>query len=330
MAQKAENVRIEGRELKITRPEKVLFPEDGITKGDLISYYQKAGAWMLPHLRHRTLAMERYPDGIDQAGFYQKAVGPYYPDWIRTLTVKKAGGTVTQVICDDLSTLMYLANQACITPHTWLSRVDKLDQPDQMIFDLDPTGDDFSWVISAAHSLKELLEEVGLPGYLKATGSYGLHVVVPLDRRADFDSVREFARELAEIVVNQDVTRYTMEQRKNKRRGRVFIDTNRNAYAQTAVAPYAVRARRGAPVSVPLDWDELGTKGIRPDGYTIKTVLARLEKIEDPWRDFWQRAASIDRARRKLEEIYDTHGISPKEKIRRHAGARRPRSHVAA
>jgi bifunctional non-homologous end joining protein LigD len=191
-----------------------------------------------------------------------------------------------------------------------------------MIFDLDPSGDEFSWVVSAARSLKELLDEVELPAYLKATGSRGLHVVVPLDRQADFDSVREFARDLAEIIVNRDPARYTMEQRKNKQGGRVFIDINRNAYAQTAVAPYAVRARRGAPVSILLAWGELGKKALRPDGYTLK----RLERIDDPWKDFWRRATSIGHARRKLEKIYDTRRISQEEKVQGHTGTRRTRS----
>jgi bifunctional non-homologous end joining protein LigD len=300
----AEILRLEGHDVGITRPEKVLFPKDGITKGDLVRYYQRISRWMLPHLAGRPLALQRYPDGIDQPSFFQKAAAPYYPAWIRKVTVPKIGGTVRHVVCDDVATLVYLANQACITPHTWLSQADKLRLPDQMVFDLDPSTEDLASLIDAAHALKDVLDEMELPAYLKATGSRGLHVVVPLDRKLDFDSVRAFARQVAEIVVNRDPARFTIEQYKNKRRGRVFIDTNRNAYAQHAVALYAVRARNGAPVSVPLEWAELRKKNFRPDGVTMQTIFDRLDRIQDPWKDFRRHATSLDKAQRQMEGIH--------------------------
>lgn len=278
----AEVLRIDGREVNVTRPEKVLFPEDGITKGDLIRYYQRISPWMLPHLEGRPLVMQRFPDGIDHGGFFQKAAAPYYPAWIRTVTVQKAGGTVRHVVCDDTATLVYLANQACVTPHIWLSRVDQIQNPDQMIFDLDPSTEDVAAVVDAALVLKSLLDDLELHAFLKTTGSRGLHVAVPLPRDQNFDSVRAFARNVAEIVISRDPARYTLEQYKSKRRGRVFIDVNRNAYAQTAVAVYAVRARKGAPVSVPLHWNEVREKHFRPDGITMHTVFQRLESIADP------------------------------------------------
>ena len=182
-------------EVKITHPEKILFPEDDLTKQDLIDYYQRIAPWILPHLRDRPLAMERYPDGIEEPGFFQKAASFYYPAWIKTVTVKKMGGTVRHVVCDDTATLVYLANQACVTPHIWLSQADKLDDPDQMMFDLDPSGDSLEPVKAAVQSLKELLDQPGLPAYVKTTGSPGLHVAVPLKRSEGFDSVRTFVRE---------------------------------------------------------------------------------------------------------------------------------------
>lgn len=166
-----------------------------------------------------------------------------------------------------------------------------------MIFDLDPSTEDIAPVIDAARLLKSMLDELELPAFLKATGSRGLHVAVPLRRKQDFDSVRAFARGVAERIIARDPERYTLEQYKKNRRGRVFIDVNRNAYAQTAAAVYAVRARKGAPVSAPLQWNEL-RKGFRPDGITIQTVFERLEQIEDPWKDFWRRATSLDKANR--------------------------------
>ena len=294
-------VRIGRREVKITRPEKVLFPEDGITKGDLIEYYSRIASWILPHLRGRPLALERYPDGINQPGFFQKSASPYYPSWIRMVTVKKVGGTVKHVVCDDTATLVYLANQACVTPHIWLSRIDRLNCPDQMVFDLDPSGENFEPVKATARALKKLLDQLGLPAYLKTTGSRGLHVAVPLKRSEDFDSVRAFARELAGVIVDQDPEQRTLEQLKAQRRGRVFLDINRNAYAQLVAPAYAVRARRGAPVSIPLEWDELQRKSLRPDGFTIGNVVARLNKAGDPWKDFWRRGVSLSHARQQLQ-----------------------------
>ena len=295
-------VRIGRREIEITRPEKVLFPEDGITKGDLIGYYARIAPWMLPHLRDRPLTLERYPDGIHKQRIFQKEVSSYFPKWIRRVTVKKVGGTVTHVVCNDTATLVYIANQACVTPHIFLSRIAKLEVPDQMVFDLDPQGEDFELVRATAQAFKQLLDELELPAYLKTTGSRGLHVVVPLRRREGFDSVRNFARELAGIVVRQAPEERTLESLKVKRGSRVFIDTNRNAYAQLVAPAYAVRARKGAPVSVPLDWSELKKKSLRSDGVTIRSIFDRLEKVEDPWADFWRSGVSLARARRRLTQ----------------------------
>jgi bifunctional non-homologous end joining protein LigD len=300
MAAEAALVRVGRHEIEITRLEKVLFPEDGITKGDLIDYYTRIAPRILPHLRNRPLTLERYPDGIHKQRIFQKEASSYFPRWIRRVTVKKVGGTVTHVVCNDIATLVYLANQACVTPHILLSRIDKLDVPDQMVFDLDPQGEDFEPVRSTARAFKELLDDLELPAYLKTTGSRGLHVVVPLQRREGFDSVRNFARDLARIVVSQAPEERTLEPLKANRGGRVFIDTNRNAYAQLVAPAYAVRARRGAPVSVPLDWRELRKKSLRSDGVTIRTVFDRLMKVGDPWADFWRSGVSLASARRRL------------------------------
>jgi bifunctional non-homologous end joining protein LigD len=215
--------------------------------------------------------------------------------------VKKVGGIVTHVVCNDTATLVYVANQACLTPHIFLSRLDKLDHPDQLVFDLDPQGDDFEPVRSTARAFKQLLDEFELPAFLKTTGSRGLHIVIPLQRREGFDSVRDFARELARIVVGQAPDERTIEQLKANRGGRVFIDTNRNAYAQLVAPAYAVRPRKGAPVSTPLHWKELSNKSLRSDSVTIRTIFDRLEKVGDPWIGFWRSGVSLVQARRKLE-----------------------------
>jgi bifunctional non-homologous end joining protein LigD len=304
MPEREQIIRVGRHDVKVTRPEKVLFPGDDIKKRDLVDYYRRIAPWIAPHLRERPLTLERYPDGIEETRIIQKSVSAYYPGWIKTVTVKKVGGTVRHVVCDDEATLAYLANQACITPHIWLSRTDKLDFPDQMVFDLDPSGADFAPVKASAQSVRKLLEQFQLPAYVKTSGSRGLHVVVPLRRDSDFDSVRAFARRIAEIAVEQDPRHRTLEARKNQRRGRVYVDINRNAYAQTVAPAYAVRARPGAPVSAPLDWHELQKRDLRPDGVTIRTVFARLEKVDDPWKGFSGSAVSLAKVQPKLQDRY--------------------------
>jgi len=295
-------VTVDGHTVDISHPDKVLFPDDGITKTDLVAYYRRIADRMLPYVRGRPLHMQRFPDGIDGEEFQQKRVPDYFPSWIsRVRVLRKGGGSLTHAVIDNAATLVYLANQAVITPHVWLSRVEAFDRPDQMIFDLDPAGDDFALVRATARGLKALLEELGLVPFVKTTGSRGLHVVVPLNARAGFDDVRAFAREVAEVMVRQDPRRLTMEPRKENRKGRLFIDTGRNGYAQTAVAPYAVRARRRAPIALPIDWDEVRNPSLRPDGATIKTVWRRLGRRKDPWAEMGKGARSLAEARQTLE-----------------------------
>jgi bifunctional non-homologous end joining protein LigD len=260
---------------------------------------------MLPYLAARPLVLERFPDGIASPGFVQKAAAAHYPSRIKTATVKKVGGTVRHFVCGDVATLTYLANQACITFHTWLSRVGAIDSPDQMIFNFDPSRDgDVAGAVGGALVLKEILDDLELPAYVKSSDSRGVHVVVPLEAREDFEFVRDFARRLAAVIVDRDSSRYTLEQYKKNRRGRVFIDINRNAYAQTAAAPYSVRPRAGAPVSVPLHWSELRKKSFRPDAVIIRNIFDRFESVDDPWKRFWRDAASLEHAARKLEGVH--------------------------
>jgi bifunctional non-homologous end joining protein LigD len=298
-------VELDSHEIAITRPAKVLFPQDGITKGELIEYYARIAPVMLPHLRDRPLVMQRYPDGLDGPGFIQKSVATYYPKWIRRVTVRKVGGVVVHAVAADAATLVYLANQACVSFHTWLSRANQVERPDQIVWDFDPSRDtDLAGVVAGALALKELLEELNMPAYARATGSRGVHVVVPLTAKQDFDTVRSFSRRLAGILVDRDPARFTLEQRKADRGGRIFIDTNRNGYAQSAIATYSVRARAGAPVAVPLDWSELRKKSFRPDAYNIRNVFQRLQKFPDPWKDFRRRAVSLQAAGRRLDRLH--------------------------
>lgn len=283
----------------------MLFPGAGVTKGELVDYYREIADPMLPYLRDRPVSMHRFPDGIEGEGFYQKEIPDYFPDWIQRVTVKKEGGEVTHVLCQDAATLVYLANQACITPHVWLSRRDELDRPDRMIFDLDPPGQDFAPVRRAARALHDLLEELGLVPFAMTTGGRGLHLVVPLDRSADFDAARGFARDLAELLARRDPERLTTEPRKEKRKGRLFVDVLRNAYAQTGVPPYAVRPRPGAPVAMPIAWDELGDPKLRGDRYDTRNAFHRLGRVEDPWKGMARRARSLRGPREKLDALLE-------------------------
>jgi bifunctional non-homologous end joining protein LigD len=296
-----EVVRVAGREIRITRPGKILFPGDGITKRELVEYYHRISGKMVPLLRGRPLSFQRYPDGIEGKSFFQQAAPWYTPPWVHTVTVPKQGGRIRHILCDDGAALVYLANQACITIHAWLSRVEHLELPDMMVLDLDPPAGDFGAVKQAARIMKALLDELALPAFLKTTGSRGLHVVVPLKPEESFDAVRAFARAVATAAAERDPGLLTIEQRKDKREGRVFLDTNRNSQAQTAAPAYTVRARKGAPVSAPLDWQELDDDGLRPDGYTIRNLFERIESRPDPWQDFRKHAATLAEARRRLE-----------------------------
>jgi bifunctional non-homologous end joining protein LigD len=279
------------RKVEISRAEKPLFP-CGITKAELASYYEQLAGAMLPHLRDRPLNLERYPDGIEGERIIQQRAGKHFPRWIRRARVgKEGGGTVEHVVARDAATLVYLADQACITPHGWLSRADKPDRPDRLIIDLDPSDGTPADVRRGAVTIGELLGELGLEPWAMSTGSRGYHIVCPLQRRAGFDEVRELARGIAELAVRREPRLFTIEQRKAKRRRRILIDVMRNAYAQSAVAPYAVRARPDAPVATPLHWDELSDRATRPDRFTLNTLGERLERDGDPWRDIDARPA---------------------------------------
>ncbi|MFG3280757.1 non-homologous end-joining DNA ligase [Streptomyces sp. NPDC048111] len=294
-------VRAGRRTVRVSRPEKVLFPDDGITKGDLAEYYRAVAQRALPHLRGRPLMLERHPDGVTGGSFMQKDVPEYFPDWIGRAELPKEGGTVTHVLCDDTSTLVYLAGQGVLTLHRWLSRADRPDHPDRLVFDLDPHGDDFGEVRFAARQLHDLLDELGLPSTVMTTGSRGLHVIVPLDRKAPFDDVRAFARASADVLAARHPDRLTTAPRKEAREGRLYLDIQRNAYAQTAVAPYSVRALPGAPVAAPLAWDEVDDPGLDARRWTLATVTDRLD--QDPWHDAPGRGRSLAPARRRLDAL---------------------------
>jgi bifunctional non-homologous end joining protein LigD len=290
--------------VEITHPDKPLFPADGVTKGELAGYYERVAEWMLPHIKGRPLSLQRFPAGIGQRGFFHKDVPDYFPAWVRRVEAAKHGGSVTHAIANDARTLVYLVGQNTITPHVWLSRADRIHQPDRIVIDLDPApGSDFADVRSAARSAGELVREVGLEPFAQVTGSKGIHVWTPIQRRVDFDEAKEFADGLAELLAARHPDALTTEFRKEKRDGRILVDVLRNRYAQTVVPPYAVRPRAGAPVATPIEWDELSDARLRPDRWNIRTSLGRLERKGDPWSEMSAYARGLSAPAKRLRAL---------------------------
>lgn len=298
-------VRAGRRTVEVHRPDKVLFPGGGAgkeyTKADLVDYYRAVAPFMLPHLRGRPLMLERYPDGVGGPTFMQKNTPDGYPDWISRVQVSKEGGTVRHTVCDDTATLIYLADQACLTLHRWLSRVGRVDHPDRMVFDLDPSGDDFAPVHEAAWLLAEVLDELKLPSALMTTGSRGLHVVVPVKGHHGFDEVREFAKDVADTLVAGHPEKFTTAARKKDRGDRLYLDIQRNAYAQTAVVPFTVRAKPGAPVATPMSWTQLDDPGLDARRWTIADAVDQART--NPWAGVMSKGRALGPARRRLNVL---------------------------
>ncbi|HEU4400372.1 MAG TPA: non-homologous end-joining DNA ligase [Actinomycetota bacterium] len=293
--------------VQVTHPDKVLFPDDGITKADLVDYYQTVAPLMLPLVSGRPVAMQRFPNGIGRGGFYQKQVAEYFPDWIERVTAPNrrtrqatTRDEVTYMVCRSPDDLVYLANHACITPHVWLSRAPDIYRPDQMVFDLDPASTDPRVLRLAAATLHDLLDELGLPSFLKSSGSRGLHVVVPLVPAAETDAVKVFSMAVAEVLAARHPDDLTTEARIADRHDRLYLDIGRNGYAQHMAAPYAVRALPGAPVSVPLEWSELDE--FDPRRHRLRTIAERLA-LPDPWADLSGTACTLDQAHARLAEL---------------------------
>ena len=283
----------------ITHPEKVLFPEDGITKGTVAAYYESVAPWLLPHIASRPLTMERYPAGIHQKGFFHKSVSKGFPAWLERVDVPKKDGTVHHPIVRDLRSLLWVVNQNSITLHVWPSRAPNLYQPDICVFDLDPADDRPEFLRDAALRLRDLLAELGLRSWIKTSGSKGFHIVVPLDGGSDFGEVERFAHTVGSVLVARHPAELTQEFHKVDRAGRILVDTGRNGYSATFAAAYSVRPKLAAPVSAPCTWEEVERGEIGPRSVTVLTMAARLAAAGDPWADMDARslAPAIERLR---------------------------------
>lgn len=284
----------------ITHPEKVLFPDDGITKGDLASYYEMMTPVMLPHVRGRPLTMERYPAGIGKKGFWQKDVSRGFPEWLERVEVLKKGGVVHHPVITGTRSLLWVTNQNTITHHVWTSRVPRLEYPDLCVFDLDPPEGDAADVGSAAIGLRDLLRDLGLPSWVKTSGSKGFHIVVPVDGRTHIDLVARFADALGTVFVSLAPDRLTREFSKADRDGRIYVDTGRNGYTATFAAAYTVRAKRGAPVSAPCAWEEIERGEVTPRTFTLRNMPERIATTGDLWADMRRRGRSLERPMERL------------------------------
>lgn len=290
--------------LEITSANRILFPRDVITKEQLIEHYIRCAKYIVPHTKNRLLTMHRFPGGIDHEGFYQKNAADYFPSWIKTKAIEHEERTVRYVIGNNAATLAYLANQACITFHLWLSKITAIHRPDRIIFDLDPSGNNFHEIRHAALNLKQLLEdELGLISFVMTTGSRGLHVLVPIRQNYDFDMIHTFAHDVAQVLVWRNPKQLTLEIRKNKREGKILVDYMRNSFSATTVAPYSVRAKDGAPIAAPLHWDEVYDKTLHPQKYTMQNIASRLATIGDPWHGIMRKSRSLRKARATLSLI---------------------------
>jgi bifunctional non-homologous end joining protein LigD len=302
--------RTQSETVTITHPEKVLFPDDGITKGEMAEYYEMIAPAMLPHIRARPVTLERYPRGIGQKGFMQKNVAKGFPAWLERAEVPKKDGTVRHPLVSDTRSLLWLANQNCVTPHVWTSRAPELYRPDLCVFDLDPSNDDAVRLRDAALGLRGLLAEVGLPSWIKTSGSKGYHIVVPVapsSGKEGFGEAWRFADAVGRLFVQRDPVNLTLEFSKADRGERIYVDTGRNGYSATFAAAYAVRAKRGAPVSAPCRWEEVerGTAG--PRTFTMRAMAARTDRVGDLWTDLHDHPCSLggpmDRVTRELGSV---------------------------
>lgn len=295
----ADEVRAGRRSIPISHADRVVFPQAKVTKLDLARHYAAVAGVMVPHVRDRPLAVQSFPQGVEGKGFFVKNAAKHFPDWIKTANVpKREGGALRQVLANNAETLVYLAGQNAITPHIWTARADRLEQPDRVVFDLDPAQQRFAEIRAVARDLGDLLRDLGFEPFAMTTGSRGLHVDVAIRRGPTYAEVNAWAREVATGFAASEPERLTTEFRIEKRGGRLFVDAHRNAYAQHAVAPYAVRALPKAPVATPLRWEELSDRRLGPQRWTVKTIQDRLADGGDPWEGIARTAIRLPAASR--------------------------------
>jgi bifunctional non-homologous end joining protein LigD len=296
----------ETKTVKLSSPDRVLFPDDGITKGDVFAYYEQVANTLVPHLRDRPFTMKRYPHGITGEVFFQKQAPKHLPDWIPTRqfrTWRREGGSrlVDFALVNSPEAVLFMVQNNCIDMNAWYSRVDKPHRPDFVLFDLDPPDGGFELAIEVAQLIRELLDDVGLPGYVKTSGADGIHVVAPIARRATFEQTYAFAEQASRLLEERHPGKVTTEWLKKKREG-VLVDHRQNGWGKTIASVYSVRPKPGAPVSTPLHWDEL-TPGVRPRDFSMEVALGRIERHGDLFAPVLEEPRPLGSAAAKLERL---------------------------
>ncbi len=319
-------IRKANREVRLSSADRVLFPDDGITKGDLFEYYEQVAPSLLPHLRDRPFTMKRYPHGIDGEVFFQKQAPKHLPNWIATRQFRTwprrgaAGGRTGEArtsserqaqapasrlvdfaLVNSVEAVLFMVQNNCIDMNAWYSRVDKPDRPDFVLFDLDPPDGGFVDAIRVAHLIRELLEQLGLPGYVKTSGADGIHVVAPITRRSTFQQTYDFAERASRLLEHRHPGLVTTEWLKKKRRG-VLVDHRQNGHGKTIASAYSVRPKPGAPVSTPLRWEEL-TEDVRPRTFGMREALARVEQHGDLFEPVLEDPRPLAPAAKALEKL---------------------------
>jgi bifunctional non-homologous end joining protein LigD len=294
--------------VNLTSPERVLYPDDGITKGDVFAYYERVGTTLVPHLRERPFTMKRYPHGITGEVFFQKQAPRGMPDWIPTRqfrTWRREGGSrlVDFPLVNSTEAVLYMVQMNCVDMNAWYSRVDKPHRPDFVLFDLDPPDGGFELAIEVAHLIHELLDEVDLPGYVKTSGADGIHVVAPITRRSTFEQTYQFAERASRLLEQRHPGKITTEWLKKKREG-VLVDHRQNGWGKTIASVYSVRPKPGAPVSTPLRWDEL-TADVRPPDFPMEVALERIDRHGDLFAAVLEDPRPLSPAAKALDRLYD-------------------------
>jgi len=298
----------EAKTVNLSSPERVLFPDDGVTKGDVFEYYQEVAPTLIPHLRDRPFTMKRYREGIKGQPFFQKQAPKGMPSWIPTRqfrTWPREGGSrlVDFPLVNSREALLWMVQMHCIDMNAWYSRVDKPHRPDFVLFDLDPPDDGFALAIEVAHLIRELLDEIDLPGYVKTSGADGIHVVAPITRRSTFEQTYALAERASRLLEQRHPGKVTTEWLKKKRQG-VLVDHRQNGWGKTIASVYSVRPKPGAPVSTPLRWEEL-TKDVRPGDFTMQVALDRIEEHGDLFAPVLEDPRPLGPAAKALERLYD-------------------------
>jgi DNA ligase D len=293
---------------ELTHLDKIYWPDDQITKGDLLEYYSKIAPYILPYLKNRPLSLRRQPNGIDEPGFFQKDAGDHVPDWIKTVEIhaESTGKMVNYFVCNDLESLLYIANLGCIEMNPWNSTVNKLDNPDYIVMDIDPSDKNtFDEVIEVALVIKDIIDQTGMIGYCKTSGSSGLHIYIPFNKKYTYDESRDFAEIMASMVTEKLPGLTTLERSLSKRKkNQIYVDYLQNRIGQTLASAYSVRPKPGATVSAPLEWDEV-KPGLTPQDFNIKNIFKRLEEKGDLFKGVLGKGVDMHKALQKMESLHE-------------------------